>query len=167
MYLPRSNKIYPAEDGATEIKGPEFEDKRNFAVTIVDPRDLSGLIRGRDMKERYWEGHEGVLPNRMVEMTPSPAAAVASTEVEEKQKMAPWICFKKAFLSDRGSQGREVQTSAQGGVVDGNGFKNVDLEKNAPRLHPGMQTKMAESTYVGPTSASPAMAGSTTSSLFI
>ncbi len=56
-FLPSSNKIYLAEDGVTEIEGPGFEDPRNFLVTIVDPFDLIGLIKGRD-KQKYWERQE-------------------------------------------------------------------------------------------------------------
>ena len=53
-YLPRSNKVYLAEDGVTEVEGPGFSDRRNILVTIVDPFDIVGLVSGRD-KERYWE----------------------------------------------------------------------------------------------------------------
>ena len=56
-YLPKSNKIYLAEDGVTEIEGPGFADKRNFFVTILDPFDVVGLIKGRD-KQKYWERQE-------------------------------------------------------------------------------------------------------------
>ena len=56
-FLPSSNKIYLAEDGVTEIEGPGFEDPRNFIITILDPFDLIGLIRGRD-KQKYWERQE-------------------------------------------------------------------------------------------------------------
>ena len=63
-FLPSSNKVYLAEDGVTEIEGPGFEDPRNFFVTLLDPFDLVGLIKGRD-KQKYWErqeetNHEGV-----------------------------------------------------------------------------------------------------------
>ncbi len=53
-YLPRSNKVYLAEDGVTEIEGPGYEDRRFFLLTIFDPFDLIGLIKGTD-KEKYWE----------------------------------------------------------------------------------------------------------------
>lgn len=51
-YLPRSNKVYLAEDGVTEIEGPGYEDRRFFLLTIFDPFDLIGLIKGRD-KQKY------------------------------------------------------------------------------------------------------------------
>lgn len=54
-FLPRSNKIYLARDGTTEIVGPGYEDKRNFLLTIFDPFDIVGLIKGRDKGDRYWE----------------------------------------------------------------------------------------------------------------
>jgi len=56
-FLPRDNKIYLAEDGVTEIKGPGYEDKRNFIVTMFDPFDLVGMFRGRNMNQRFWETH--------------------------------------------------------------------------------------------------------------
>jgi len=52
VYLPRSNKIYLAEDGNTEIEAG-FEDRRNFLLTIFDPFDVVGLFMERDRKERY------------------------------------------------------------------------------------------------------------------
>ena len=56
-FLPSNNKIYLAEDGVTEIEGPGYEDSRNFIITILDPFDLIGLIKGRD-KQKYWERQE-------------------------------------------------------------------------------------------------------------
>jgi len=54
-YLPRSNKVFLAQDGVTEIEGPGYKDHRSFLLTIVDPCDVVGLFTGRDKKERYWE----------------------------------------------------------------------------------------------------------------
>jgi hypothetical protein len=53
--LPRSNKIYLAEDGVTEIEGPGYEDPRPFIQTFFDPFDIYGLIVNRGKKEKYWE----------------------------------------------------------------------------------------------------------------
>ena len=64
-FLPSSNKVYLAEDGVTEVMGPGYADKRNFLVTIFDPFDLIGLIRGRDKKNRYWEGQEEANPSAL------------------------------------------------------------------------------------------------------
>ena len=58
MFLPRSNKIYLAQDGVTEIEGPGYEIKRNFLWTLVDPFNLVGLIKGRGKGDRYWEGQQ-------------------------------------------------------------------------------------------------------------
>ncbi|CAI7597395.1 unnamed protein product [Penicillium glandicola] len=54
-WLPRSNKIYLAEDGVTEIEGPGYDDPRHWLQTVVDPFDIYGLIVNRGKKERYWE----------------------------------------------------------------------------------------------------------------
>lgn len=56
-YLPRNNKIYLAQDCVTEIEGPGYEDKRPFIVTLLDPFDLVGMMKGRNMQQRFWETH--------------------------------------------------------------------------------------------------------------
>jgi hypothetical protein len=53
--LPRSNKIYLAEDGVTEIEGPGYNDPRHWLQTVVDPFDIYGLIANRGKREKYWE----------------------------------------------------------------------------------------------------------------
>lgn len=53
-YLPRSNKVFLAMDGKTELRGPGYKEKRPFIATIVDPFDLTGLVTGRDNKTRFW-----------------------------------------------------------------------------------------------------------------
>ena len=57
-YLPRNSRIYLAEDGKTEIEGPGYEDKRPWYVTFVDPFDLVGMCKGRNMQRRFWDTHE-------------------------------------------------------------------------------------------------------------
>lgn len=56
-FLPRDNSIYLAEDGVTEIHGPGYQDKRNFLVTLFDPFDVVGMVKGRNMREKFWETH--------------------------------------------------------------------------------------------------------------
>jgi len=58
-FLPRNNKIYLAKDGVTEIEGEGYEDKRKFWVTMIDPFDIRGMIKGRNMKKGFWEDAEG------------------------------------------------------------------------------------------------------------
>jgi hypothetical protein len=57
-HLPRNNKIYLAEDGITEVEGPGYEDRRPFLVTLFDPFDLAGLVKGKHLQEKFWETHE-------------------------------------------------------------------------------------------------------------
>ena len=64
-FLPPNNKIYLAEDGVTEIEGPGFEDKRPFLLTLFDPFDVVGLVRGVDKKNRYWEQQPGPAQNEL------------------------------------------------------------------------------------------------------
>ena len=58
-FLPRSNKIHLARDGVTEVEGPGCVDDRPFIVTLLDPFDLVGLIKGRDRETAFWERGEG------------------------------------------------------------------------------------------------------------
>ena len=64
-YLPRSNKVFLAEDGKTEIEGPGYHDKRFWLITLFDPFDIVGLIRNRIMGKgslKYWEqGQQGAV----------------------------------------------------------------------------------------------------------
>ncbi|KAJ5818546.1 hypothetical protein N7474_004137 [Penicillium riverlandense] len=53
--LPRSNNIYLATDGVTEIDGPGYEDKRHWVLTVVDPFDIGGMFSKRDTQDRFWE----------------------------------------------------------------------------------------------------------------
>ena len=55
--LPRSNKIYLAMDGVTEIEGPGYEDRRHFLLTLFDPFDIVGIIMNRK-QVKYWENSE-------------------------------------------------------------------------------------------------------------
>ncbi len=61
LYLPKSTKTYLAQDGVTEITGPGYKDSRPFILTVIDPADIIGLIKGRDKETRFWEsnGFEG------------------------------------------------------------------------------------------------------------
>ncbi|KAL8783871.1 MAG: hypothetical protein Q9195_009263, partial [Heterodermia aff. obscurata] len=57
-FLPNDNKIYLSKDGRTELEGPGWIDKRPFLVTLFDPFDLAGLIRGKDKANMFWENEE-------------------------------------------------------------------------------------------------------------
>lgn len=58
-YLPKSTKTYlSARDGKTEVTGPGYKDSRPFLVTLFDPFDLVGLIKGRDKDAKFWEVEE-------------------------------------------------------------------------------------------------------------
>ncbi|KAK3301532.1 uncharacterized protein B0H64DRAFT_41227 [Chaetomium fimeti] len=61
-YLPQSTKTYLALDGVTEVTGPGYKDGRSFLVTIIDPFNLWGLVKGKDKETRFWEAGEGKPP---------------------------------------------------------------------------------------------------------
>ncbi|CAK44294.1 hypothetical protein AnigIFM56816_002629 [Aspergillus niger] len=50
QWLPRSNKIYLATDGVTEIEGPGYDDHRPVILTLIDPFDIVGLIKNKVSK---------------------------------------------------------------------------------------------------------------------
>ena len=60
-YLPNNNKIYLSRDGKTELEGPGWEDRRPFLLTLFDPFNIGGMIRGEDRKNRFWE-KDGIEP---------------------------------------------------------------------------------------------------------
>ncbi|KAI9371845.1 RTA1 like protein-domain-containing protein [Aspergillus egyptiacus] len=62
MRLPRSNKVYLAKDGVTEVEGPGFKDPRPWFITFIDPFDLGGLIFNKGKQEKYWETDAGERP---------------------------------------------------------------------------------------------------------
>lgn len=57
-WLPKSSKVYLAKDGITEITGPGYKQERNFFVTLFDPFDLYGMIKGKDKETRFWDDNE-------------------------------------------------------------------------------------------------------------
>lgn len=42
----------------TEITGPGFKEERNFFLTLMDPFDIYGMIRGKDNETRFWDDDE-------------------------------------------------------------------------------------------------------------
>ena len=78
-FLPKSNKIYLSQDGQRELEGPGWEDKRNFFVTLLDPFDIGGLIKGKDKEHaKFWE-------NEPQDMSGVSATASRSENVEMVQ----------------------------------------------------------------------------------
>lgn len=53
--LPRSNGTFLAKDGVTERQGPGWDDDRPWPVTIFDPLDIWGLLRGKDQETKFWD----------------------------------------------------------------------------------------------------------------
>jgi hypothetical protein len=53
--LPRSNSVFLARDGTTERRGPGWADERPWIVTVFDPFDLWGLVKGNDKKTQFWD----------------------------------------------------------------------------------------------------------------
>jgi hypothetical protein len=80
-FLPRNNKIYLAEDGVTEIEGPGYADERHWYVTFIDPFDFVGMVKGRNMNQRFWDTHEAGRQ----------AAKEPAADVEKGKGVAPEV----------------------------------------------------------------------------
>ncbi|KAL5340114.1 hypothetical protein BJX70DRAFT_387548 [Aspergillus crustosus] len=63
--LPRSNKIYLARDGKTEIEGPGFQDPRPWYITFIDPFDIANLLFNKGKQRKYWEVDEAASGNQL------------------------------------------------------------------------------------------------------
>lgn len=74
-YLPSNSKVYLARDGKTELQGPGWEDKRHFLLTVFDPFNLGGLIKGEDSKNRFWE-KDGIEPQNPADRKGARAAEI-------------------------------------------------------------------------------------------
>jgi len=63
-FLPNDKKVYlDPNDGETERMGPGYgkADKRNFFITVLDPFDVVGVLRGKDTLDRFWERDNPVV----------------------------------------------------------------------------------------------------------
>jgi hypothetical protein len=65
--LPRSTDVFLARDGITERMGPGWKDDRPWLVTVFDPFDAWGLVRGRDKERRFWDMTDEELEQARVE----------------------------------------------------------------------------------------------------
>ncbi|KAK4131673.1 hypothetical protein BT67DRAFT_451541 [Trichocladium antarcticum] len=65
-YLPRSFRVYLAQDGATEVSGPGWRDKRSVVMTVVDPFGLVAMCEKGNRGEPFWEenGYHHLLRGR-------------------------------------------------------------------------------------------------------
>jgi hypothetical protein len=92
-YLPRSNKVFLAKDGKTEVRGPGWEDKRNFLLTLFDPFDLFGLVTGADAKTRFWDMEPAELDALTAEHRRKKAEKLAKPRPVWKKVMDPLHLF--------------------------------------------------------------------------
>jgi len=53
--LPKSDSVFLDRDGVTERRGPGWTDDRPWLVTVFDPFDIRGLIKGNDRKTPFWD----------------------------------------------------------------------------------------------------------------
>jgi len=64
-------------------------------LTVFDPFDVIGSVSGRDKKERYWEGHQRVVPKS--NGTPKAQGVEQVKFVTHCRRRTPWSLFTKAF----------------------------------------------------------------------
>ena len=110
--LPHSNEVFLARDGVTERKGPGWGDDRPWIVTVFDPFDLWGLVRGRDKKTMFWDMSDAELEAARLEKKRNKRGVVRAL-------LDPFYLW-----GERGYLGRYLvkskrnrQGSRQGGVV--------------------------------------------------
>ncbi|KAL1648006.1 hypothetical protein SLS58_002331 [Diplodia intermedia] len=114
--LPRSNKLYLAQDGVTELHGLGWGDNRNWVLTVFDPFDLVGLFRGNDKRTKFWE------------MTPE---EIATLEAErERNKRSGWKVALDPF-NFYGRNGAVAERSRKDGA--GGGARNKENASGAER----------------------------------
>ncbi|KAK4153530.1 hypothetical protein C8A00DRAFT_33691 [Chaetomidium leptoderma] len=53
--LPPSYKVYLAQDGQTELRGPGWGDKRSLVMTLVDPFGFVAMLEKGRKGEPFWE----------------------------------------------------------------------------------------------------------------
>lgn len=80
--LPRDSRLYLAEDGITEMVGSGYEDNRFFLIAMLDPFDVIGMLRGRNMQREFWKTDPNV-EERKGSMVTKETAGVQETDVEK------------------------------------------------------------------------------------
>lgn len=125
--LPRSNKVFLTRDGVTEVRGPGWQDRRHWLVTLVDPFDVVGLLTGKDGKEEFWNLEPAVL-EAMVER---------QREERERKKarrrkwwcvlLDPWHIYGAGGLVARGW--RKVRGTGEAGA---RGVEQVVMVRSSP-----------------------------------
>lgn len=65
--LPKSNSVFLSRDGITERKGPGWKDDRPWLLTVFDPFDLWGLVKGKDKKTQFWDMSDEELERARLE----------------------------------------------------------------------------------------------------
>ncbi|XPS67888.1 hypothetical protein M3J09_000182 [Ascochyta lentis] len=76
--LPRSNGTFLARDGITERRGPGWDDDRPWPVTIFDPLDIWGLLRGKDNETKFWDMNDEELERCRLEKKANKRSAIAA-----------------------------------------------------------------------------------------
>lgn len=65
--LPKSNSVFLDRDGVTERRGPGWADDRPWLVTVFDPFDIWGLVKGKDKKTQFWDMSDEELERARLE----------------------------------------------------------------------------------------------------
>lgn len=75
--LPHSNSVFLDRDGVTERRGPGWDDDRPWIVTVFDPVDIWGLIKGKDKKTMFWDMDDEELARLRAEKKANKRSIVA------------------------------------------------------------------------------------------
>lgn len=119
--LPHSNSVFLARDGVTERRGPGWGDDRPWLVTMFDPFDLWGLVKGRDKKMMFWDMDDAELEGLRLGMKRNKRGVVLGVLDPfhlwgERGYVVKWLGKGKGREEERAKE--PVVVAEKGGVRD-------------------------------------------------
>jgi hypothetical protein len=124
--LPRSNSTFLARDGVTERRGPGWADDRPWLVTVFDPFDLWGLIKGKDKESPFWD------------MTDQELETARMNKKKNKRGVLAGFVDPMRLWGDRGYIGKHFAKNKNGEAISGGGRQQqvqAHNSKNTGRVH--------------------------------
>ncbi|KAF3041495.1 hypothetical protein E8E12_001581 [Didymella heteroderae] len=111
--LPHSNGTFLARDGVTERRGPGWDDARPWPITIFDPLDIWGLIRGNDKETKFWDMSDEELERVRLEKEANKRSVLAALLDPFKLWGEKGYIGKHFRKKDRVTSGREWDKAAR------------------------------------------------------
>lgn len=119
--LPHSNSVFLARDGVTERRGPGWDDDRPWIVTIFDPIDIWGLVRGKDKETPFWDMSDEELERKRLEKKENKRTVLSGF-------LDPFHLFgKKGYISKLLAKKRTGLTGDEGSVREVQAGRGKDV----------------------------------------